>query len=149
MTTLTTRTLQALIAASALALTLNVQAADAGTSASAPTASSESLGQHVDNATLTTKVKSKLLATDNLHSTHIHVKSRNGVVWLSGSVPTAAEKPLALEATRSVDGVTHVHSRLKVNAHPDKTWVDQKKAQASDAVNEHEASGTAVPDDHH
>lgn len=138
MNTLTRRTLQALTAASALALTLNVYAAD--TSASAPGASSETLGQHVDDATLTTKVKSKLLATDNLHSTHIHVKSHDGVVRLTGSVPATAEKTLAVEAARNVDGVTKVYSHLRVNAHPDKTWVDEKKAQASEATSDHSAS---------
>lgn len=151
MTTFSVRPLQALLATSALILTLNAQAADnaADTPTSAPSASSETLGQHVDDATLTTKVKSTLLATDGLHSTHIHVKSRNGTVWLTGSVPVRAEKAVAVRATLGVDGVKHVRDHLRVNAHPDKTWVEHKKAQVQDATSAPSSSGPSSPDEHH
>jgi len=86
----------------------------AQTSASAPPASSETIGQHIDDGTITTKAKADLLAAKNVKSTHIHVKTRKGVVWLTGSVPTADDKSAAEEVVHNVKGVTSVKNRLKI-----------------------------------
>jgi hyperosmotically inducible protein len=85
-------------------------------SASAPPASSESIGQHVDDGTITTKVKADLLAAKNVKSTHIHVKTRKGVVWLTGTVPSSDDKAAAAEVTQNVNGVESVKNHLKVVA---------------------------------
>jgi len=55
--------------------------ATAQTSASAPPASSESIGQHIDDGTITTKVKAELLGAKNVKSTHIHVKRSRQNCW--------------------------------------------------------------------
>lgn len=83
---------------------------------SAPPPSSESVGQHIDDGTLTTKVKAELLSAKDVKSTHIHVKSRHGIVWLTGSVPTSEEKTAAEDAVNGVSGVKGVKNHLKVVA---------------------------------
>jgi osmotically-inducible protein OsmY len=90
--------------------------ATAQTSASAPPAASESMGQHIDDGTITTKAKADLLAASNVKSTHIHVKTRKGVVWLTGSVPSSDDKAAAEEVVKGVKGVTSVKNHLKVAA---------------------------------
>ncbi|MEN7529550.1 MULTISPECIES: BON domain-containing protein [unclassified Cupriavidus] len=72
--------------------------------------------QVVTDSALTTKIKSKLLATKDLKSTGIHVKTKDRVVNLTGSVPTKAEHELALDAVRSVEGVDSVKDHLKVSS---------------------------------
>jgi hyperosmotically inducible protein len=98
----------------AVAFALNATAAQ--TSAQAPSASSESVGQHIDDGTITTKAKADLLAAKNVKSTHIHVKTRKGVVWLTGSVPSADDKSAAEEVVQNVKGVASVKNHLKVAA---------------------------------
>ncbi|RFU44645.1 BON domain-containing protein [Paraburkholderia sp. DHOC27] len=98
------------IAVVAFALNANAQ------SASAPPAASESIGQHVDDGTITTKVKADLLGAKNVKSTHIHVKTRKGVVWLTGTVPTSDDKAAAAEVAQNVGGVESVKNHLKVVA---------------------------------
>jgi hyperosmotically inducible periplasmic protein len=90
--------------------------ATAQTTAPAPSASSESVGQHIDDGTITTKAKADLLAASNVKSTHIHVKTRKGVVWLTGSVPSADDKAAAGEVVEAVKGVTSVKNHLKIAA---------------------------------
>ncbi|WP_028228009.1 BON domain-containing protein [Paraburkholderia ferrariae] len=82
----------------------------------APAASSETVGQHVDDATITTKVKADLLSANNVKSTHIHVKTRKGIVSLTGTVPTAEDRDNAKQVAENVSGVTSVKNHLKVVA---------------------------------
>jgi len=88
----------------------------AATAASAPSSSSESLGQHIDDGTVTTKVKAALMTAKDVKSTHVHVKTRRGVVWLTGTVPTRDEKTRAEQVAAGVSGVHEVKNRLKVRA---------------------------------
>ena len=71
-------------------------------------------GDAVGDAALTTKVKTQFLADDDISGLKIDVDSKNGVVTLTGTVPTAAEKNLALKVARSTEGVKSVVDRLKV-----------------------------------
>ncbi|WP_114810528.1 BON domain-containing protein [Paraburkholderia kururiensis] len=82
---------------------------------SAPPAGSETMGQRLDDATITTKVKATLISK-NVKSTHIHVKTRNGVVWLTGTVPTSGDRTAAAEAAQGLSGVKVVKNELKVSA---------------------------------
>ncbi|EHP40034.1 transport-associated protein [Cupriavidus basilensis OR16] len=76
--------------------------------------SADKAKQSVSDSTVTSKVKAKLLVTKELKSTGIHVKTKNGTVNLSGSVPTQEQHQLAVDATRSVNGVSSVNDELKV-----------------------------------
>jgi hyperosmotically inducible protein len=98
------------IACVAFALNVNAQ------TASAPPASSESVGQHIDDGTVTTKVKAELLGAKNVKSTHVHVKTLKGIVWLTGSVPSAEDKTAAQDVVQNVSGVKGVKNHLKVMA---------------------------------
>jgi len=71
------------IACVVFALNVNAQAATQSTGAST------SIGTKVDDSAITAKVKAELLGAKDVKSTHIHVKTRAGVVWLTGTVPTA------------------------------------------------------------
>ncbi|SAL44454.1 transport-associated protein [Caballeronia choica] len=98
------------IAAVVFALNVNAQT----TSASAP--ADTSVGQKVDDSAITTKVKAELLGAKNLKSTHIHVKTVKGVVSLTGTVPSAADKSTATEVVSAVSGVASVKNHLKIAA---------------------------------
>ena len=71
-------------------------------------------GNVISNAALTSAVKSKFLADTDISGLKIDVDSNNGVVTLTGSVRTAAEKDRALKVARETDGVKSVVDRLKV-----------------------------------
>jgi hyperosmotically inducible periplasmic protein len=108
------KTIQLLKTAGSIACVAFALNATAQTSASAPPASSETLGQHIDDGTVTTKVKAELLSAKNVKSTHIHVKTRKGIVWLTGSVPSADDKSAAQDVVQNVDGVRGVKNHLKI-----------------------------------
>jgi hyperosmotically inducible protein len=74
----------------------------------------ETLGQNIDDTTLTTSVKTKLLADKLVNLTRIDVDTYNGVVSLNGVVSTPAEKERAEEIARGVDGVKKVVNNLQV-----------------------------------
>lgn len=90
---------------------LNVSAQES----SPPPAGSETMGQRLDDAAITTKVKASLLSK-NVKSSRIHVKTRNGVVWLTGSVPTSGNRTAASEVVQTLSGVKVVKNELKVSA---------------------------------
>lgn len=72
-------------------------------------------GRAIDDATVTTKVKGQLAADEGLRTlTGISVDTENGVVRLTGEVPTAAMKERVETAARGVEGVTRVQNDLKV-----------------------------------
>ena len=71
----------------------------------------------VTDSWITTKVKSDLLATDNVLGTDIKVETKNGVVWLSGVVKCQAEHDKAISVAKGIDGVKKVEAaNLKVSA---------------------------------
>lgn len=74
----------------------------------------ETLGQNIDDTTLTTTVKTKLLADKLANLTRIDVDTYNGVVSLNGIVPTPQDKARAEEIARTVDGVKKVVNNLQV-----------------------------------
>jgi hyperosmotically inducible periplasmic protein len=71
-------------------------------------------GDAVSNAALTSAVKTKFLADNDIAGLKIDVDSNNGVVTLTGTVRSAAEKDRALKVARETDGVKSVVDRLKV-----------------------------------
>lgn len=74
----------------------------------------ETLGQNIDDTTLTTSVKTQL-AKDKLGTlTRVDVDTYNGVVSLNGIVSTPQEKARAEEIARGVNGVKKVVNNLQV-----------------------------------
>lgn len=72
-------------------------------------------GDGIDDAWITTKVKTQLLADDQVKGTQINVDTKGNVVTLTGTAPSAEARAKAIElakATRGVRGV--VASELRV-----------------------------------
>jgi hyperosmotically inducible protein len=71
-------------------------------------------GQNVDDATLTTSVKSKL-AADKLSSlARVDVDTNNGTVSLNGVVESSDQKARAQELASQVNGVNRVINNIQV-----------------------------------
>ena len=68
------------------------------------------------DATITTAVKNKLAADPTTSAARINVDTANGVVTLSGAVPTTAEKSEAERIARNTQGVTQVANNITVEA---------------------------------
>lgn len=75
----------------------------------------EMAGNTVADSVITTKVKAELLKEPNLKSLDVHVETNQGVVSLSGFVPSQTEVDKAVEVARNVKGVTQVQSALRVD----------------------------------
>jgi hyperosmotically inducible protein len=67
-----------------------------------------------DDLTITTRVKTALLNDREIGGARIDVETLKGVVTLSGTVATAAERDKAVAITRKVTGVRDVQSALKI-----------------------------------
>lgn len=68
------------------------------------------LGQRIDDATITMKVKSKLLDDPTVKGLKIDVDTRDGVVYLTGTVPGNEERQQAVELARKTEGVRDVQA---------------------------------------
>lgn len=74
----------------------------------------ESTGQYVDDATVTTKVKSAILNEPTLKSAEINVETYKGRVQLSGFVSSRANIDRAVQVTQAVPGVSSVTNDMRV-----------------------------------
>jgi osmotically-inducible protein OsmY len=72
--------------------------------------------QAVLDATLTARIKSKLLANGNVSGLAVDVDSRGGGVTLSGVVASEEEKELIASIAINTEGATSVNNRLTVEA---------------------------------
>jgi hyperosmotically inducible protein len=74
----------------------------------------QTAGQYVDDASITTKVKAAFVADDKLKARQISVETFNRTVQLSGFVDSSAEKAMATDVARKVEGVQSVKNDLVV-----------------------------------
>ena len=74
----------------------------------------ESTGEYVDDATVTSKVKTALLSDSGLKSFDIGVETYKDVVQLSGFVDSPDQKVQAEQIARSVSGVRGVRNDIVV-----------------------------------
>ena len=70
--------------------------------------------QPVADSFITTKVKAALVTDSATKARHIEVDTKNGVVTLSGTVDSAAEKQKAEQDARGIKGVINVSNDLNV-----------------------------------
>ena len=70
----------------------------------------------IDDATITTKVKTAVLAEPGLKTLQIDVDTKNGVVMLSGTVDNQAMKERAAQVAQAVTGVRSVDNNLTVKS---------------------------------
>ena len=74
----------------------------------------KTVGDTIDDATITTRVKTALLNDPDVGGMRIDVDTFKGVVTLSGRVKTKEEEAKALSLARKIGGVTDVKSTLLV-----------------------------------
>jgi hypothetical protein len=88
--------------------------------ASAPTASAQSrtVGQVIDDASITTEIKAKLTAERFANLTQIGVTTRNRIVTLTGSVDSLERQTQAAQIAGSVKGVRGVVNNILVAGAP-------------------------------
>ena len=78
--------------------------------------SAEGAGEFVKDSALTTQIKAKLLAANDIDSLHIKVDTdNNGIVVLAGAVKSEAEKETVHNIAHSVDGVKKVLNKLTID----------------------------------
>jgi hyperosmotically inducible protein len=74
----------------------------------------ETMGQNIDDGTLTSYVKTKLASDKLVTLTRVGVETNNGVVYLTGEVETAEQKSRIGSLASEVKGVKKVVNNLQV-----------------------------------
>jgi hyperosmotically inducible periplasmic protein len=74
----------------------------------------KSVSDTIDDATITTRVKTALLNDPDVGILRIDVDTFKGVVTLSGRVKTKEEEAKAIALARKISGVTDVKSTLQI-----------------------------------
>lgn len=80
----------------------------------AVTRDQSTVGEYIDDATITTKVKAKFVEDKAVDATAISVETLNGEVILSGFAKSSAERTRAQELAQQVKGVRAVKNSLEV-----------------------------------
>jgi osmotically-inducible protein OsmY len=74
----------------------------------------KTIGETIDDTTITTRVKTAMLNDPAVGGLSIDVDTFKGAVTLSGRVKSQAEHDQAVALARKVDGVTEVKDALQV-----------------------------------
>lgn len=74
----------------------------------------KTVGETMDDATITTRVKTVFVNDPVVGTLRIDVDTFKGVVTLSGRVKTKAEEEKAIELARTIKGVVDVKSTLTI-----------------------------------
>jgi len=80
----------------------------------AVTRGQETVGAYVDDATITTQIKSRYVENKAVDASSIRVETLNGTVMLSGFAKDATEKVTAESIARKVNGVKSVKNEIAV-----------------------------------
>jgi hyperosmotically inducible periplasmic protein len=72
------------------------------------------LGENIDDGTLTSSVKTKLASDKLVTLTRVGVETNNGVVYLTGEVETAQQRSQIGSLASDVKGVKKVVNNLQV-----------------------------------
>ena len=65
-------------------------------------------GEYTHDSVITSKIKSKFIGTKGISSLDISVVTSNGIVYLTGSVPSVQQKSLAIAIAQNTNGVKQV-----------------------------------------
>lgn len=74
----------------------------------------KTVGETIDDATITTRVKTAFINDPTVGALRIDVDTFKGVVTLSGRVKSKEEENKAIQIARSIRGVTDVKSTLQI-----------------------------------
>lgn len=80
----------------------------------AGTETSQSTGEMIDDAAITTRVKTALIRSEQVDANDVNVETYKGVVQLNGFVDSRAEASAAVKVARDVAGVEDVQDNLEV-----------------------------------
>jgi len=108
MTTTSLRTFVSTLALCAFA------AASVSMTGCAVTRGQESVGNYVDDAAITTQIKTRMANDRTVDAVSISVETLKGAVQLSGFAKSAEEKSRAEAIARGVSGVTSVQNAIAV-----------------------------------
>jgi osmotically-inducible protein OsmY len=72
------------------------------------------LGEKVDDASITAQIKTTLLFRKSTHALATKVSTKDGVVSLRGEARNVAEKDLVTKLAEDINGVKQVHNRMTV-----------------------------------
>ncbi|HEU4686116.1 MAG TPA: BON domain-containing protein [Nitrospira sp.] len=78
------------------------------------TATERAAQQRMEDASVSAAVQAKLTGDRSSNFTRVEVKSNEGVVSLTGVVPTAGQRARAEELARQVHGVSKVDNDLRI-----------------------------------
>lgn len=73
-----------------------------------------SVGEYIDDATITTQVKARMVENKSVDAAAISVETLNGTVLLSGFAKSSEEKAAAESIARKVSGVKLVRNEIVV-----------------------------------
>ncbi len=73
-----------------------------------------SVGEKVDDASITAQIKTSLLFHRSTHAVGTKVSTRHGVVTLRGEAKNAAEKDLVSKLAEDIEGVKRVNNRMSI-----------------------------------
>ncbi len=74
----------------------------------------ETVGSYVDDATITTQVKARMVDNTNVDAGAIKVETLNGTVMLSGFAKSEDERETAAHIARGVNGVKDVKNEIAI-----------------------------------
>ena len=86
----------------------------AGVASGCQTLTGKSLGQNVDDTTITASVKTKLVGDRALNLTRVNVDTNQGTVYLIGTVENAEQRARAERLARQANGVKAVVNQLEL-----------------------------------
>jgi osmotically-inducible protein OsmY len=84
------------------------------TIAASPAAPDSTIGDKIDDASITADVKSSLMSHSATSALHTGVTTTDGVVTLSGEAKNDAEKSLVTKLTSDINGVTSVINNMTI-----------------------------------
>ena len=82
----------------------------------AVTRGQSTVGEYVDDATITTKIKTSYVEAKSVDASAIRVETLNGEVLLSGFAKSGEEKSRAEQLARAVKGVKVVKNAIEVRS---------------------------------
>jgi hyperosmotically inducible periplasmic protein len=85
-----------------------------GATGCAVTRGQETVGAYIDDATITTQIKSRFVENKEVDAVSIHIETLNGTVMLTGFAKNTTEKSTAESIARRVNGVKSVRNDIAV-----------------------------------
>jgi hyperosmotically inducible periplasmic protein len=80
----------------------------------AVTRGQSTVGEYIDDASITTQVKAKMVENKQVDAAAISVETLNGTVMLSGFAKNSTERATAEDIARNVKGVKSVRNEITV-----------------------------------